>query len=186
MILVAGMKGVRAGVAMIVVIVGVIFGLVPRLIEGYNPIAVTLLISGLLTLSTFLIITYDFKKMASALLESFRDLATRAFSPGIILTAIRVMPMKVIISGLSPKVISGVLATLGGLTAVGILSFISQKVMILTGLAQEFGFLELGVALWRTPASHGWDFEGILAAGIILGALWRHDGRGHVHFLIRV
>ena len=171
MILVAGMKGVRAGVAMIVVIVGVIFGLVPRLIEGYNPIAVTLLISGLLTLSTFLIITYDFKKMASALLESFRDLATRAFSPGIILTAIRVMPMKVIISGLSPKVISGVLATLGGLTAVGILSFISQKVMILTGLAQEFGFLELGVALWRTPASHGWDFEGILAAGIILGAL---------------
>ena len=36
---------------------------------------------------------------------------------------------------------------------------------------QEFGFLELGIALWRTPGSQDWNFAGILSAGIILGAL---------------
>lgn len=77
----------------------------------------------------------------------------------------------VTITGFSFKVISGVLGTLGGLAAVGILSFISQKVMVLTGLAEEFGFLELGIALWRTETSHGWNFAGILSAGIILGAV---------------
>ena len=76
-----------------------------------------------------------------------------------------------LITGFSFKVISGVIGTLGGLAAVGILSVISQHAMALTGLAQEFGFLELGIALWRTPASHHWNFTGILSAGIILGAV---------------
>ena len=76
-----------------------------------------------------------------------------------------------LITGLSFKLISGVLGTLGGLAAVGVLSVLSQHVMALTGLAQEFGFLELGLALWRTSASHGWNFTGILSAGIILGAV---------------
>ena len=76
-----------------------------------------------------------------------------------------------LITGFSFKLISGVLGTLGGLTAVGVLSVLSQHVMALTGLAQEFGFLELGIALWRTSASHGWNFTGILSAGIILGAV---------------
>ncbi len=77
----------------------------------------------------------------------------------------------VLITGFSFKVVSGVLGTLGGLAAVGVLSVLSQHVLVLTGLAQEFGFLELGIALWRTPVSHGWDFAGILSAGIILGAV---------------
>ena len=77
----------------------------------------------------------------------------------------------VLITGFSFKVISGVLATLGGLAAVGFLSVLSQQVMALTGLAQEFGFLELGITLWRTPESHHWNFTGILSAGIILGAV---------------
>ena len=76
-----------------------------------------------------------------------------------------------LITGLSYKLISGVIGTLGGLAAVGVLSVLSQHVMALTGLAQEFGFLELGLALWRTSSSHGWNFTGILSAGIILGAV---------------
>ena len=76
-----------------------------------------------------------------------------------------------LITGFSFKLISGVLGTLGGLAAVGILSVLSQHAMALTGLAQEFGFLELGIALWRTSASHSWNFTGILSAGIILGAV---------------
>ena len=76
-----------------------------------------------------------------------------------------------LITGFSFKLISGVLGTLGGLAAVGILSVLSQHAMALTGLAREFGFLELGIALWRTSASHSWNFTGILSAGIILGAV---------------
>ena len=76
-----------------------------------------------------------------------------------------------LITGFSFKLISGVFGTLGGLAAVGILSVLSQHAMALTGLAQEFGFLELGIALWRTSASHNWNFTGILSAGIILGAV---------------
>ncbi len=130
MILVAGMKGVRAILTLFVTALSVLYLLVPLTISGYNPIAVALLIAALLTLVTFLFIT-----------------------------------------GFSFKVISGVLGTLGGLAAVGILSILSQHLMALTGLAQEFGFLELGIALWRTPGSHHWNFTGILSAGIILGAV---------------
>ena len=130
MVLVAGMKGVRAILTLFVTALAVLYLLVPLTISGYNPIGVALLIAALLTLVTFLFIT-----------------------------------------GFSFKVISGVIGTLGGLAAVGVLSVISQHAMALTGLAQEFGFLELGIALWRTPASHHWDFTGILTAGIILGAV---------------
>jgi uncharacterized membrane protein len=129
-IVVAGMKGVRAILTLFVTAFGILYILVPLTLKGFNPIAVALLVAALLTLTTF-----------------------------------------VLIAGFSFKVISGVLGTLGGLVAVGALSVISQKAMLLTGLAQEFGFLELGIALWRTPESHYWDFKGILAAGMILGAV---------------
>ena len=130
MILVAGMKGVRAILTLFVTALAVLYLLVPLTIAGYNPIAIALGIAAVLTLTTFVLIT-----------------------------------------GFSFKVVSGVLGTLGGLAAVGVLSVISQHAMVLTGLAQEFGFLELGIALWRTPESHNWNFTGILSAGIILGAV---------------
>ena len=129
-ILVAGMKGIRAILTLFVTAFGILYILVPLTLNGFNPIAAALLVAALLTVSTF-----------------------------------------VLIAGFSFKVIPGVLGTLGGLVAVGLLSVISQKAMLFTGLAQEFGFLELGIALWRTPVSHGWDFKGILAAGMILGAV---------------
>ena len=129
-ILVAGMKGIRAILTLFFTGLSVLYILVPLMVRGYNPISVALCIAAFLTIVTFVTIT-----------------------------------------GFSFKVISGVLGTLGGLAAVGILSFISQKVMVLTGLAEEFGFLELGIALWRTETSHGWNFAGILSAGIILGAV---------------
>ncbi|MDE0556596.1 MAG: YibE/F family protein, partial [Candidatus Poribacteria bacterium] len=130
MILVAGMKGVRAILTLFVTALTVLYLLVPLTVAGYNPIAIALLIAAFLTFTTFLLIT-----------------------------------------GFSYKLISGVIGTLGGLAAVGVLSVLSQHVMALTGLAQEFGFLELGLALWRTSSSHGWNFTGILSAGIILGAV---------------
>lgn len=131
MILVAGMKGVRAILTLFVSGFSVFYLLVPLTVKGYNPIVVALLIAAFLTLTTFLLIT-----------------------------------------GFSYKVISGVLGTLGGLTAVGVLSVLSQNMMALTGLAKEFGYLELGLNLWYpdSGATH-WNFAGILSAGIILGAV---------------
>lgn len=131
MILVAGMKGVRAILTLFVSGFSVLYLLVPLTIKGYNPIVVALLIAAFLTLTTFLLIT-----------------------------------------GFSYKVISGVLGTLGGLTAVGVLSVLSQNMMALTGLAKEFGYLELGLNLWYPDSgAHHWNFAGILSAGIILGAV---------------
>ena len=130
MIVVAGMKGIRAISTLFVTAFAILYILVPLTLKGFNPIAVALFVAALLTLTTFVLIT-----------------------------------------GFSFKVISGVLGTLGGLVAVGLLSVISQKAMLLTGLAKEFGFLELGIALWRTEGSHYWDFKGLLAAGMILGAV---------------
>ena len=131
MILVAGMKGVRAILTLFVSGFSVFYLLVPLTVKGYNPIVIALLIAAFLTLTTFLLIT-----------------------------------------GFSYKVISGVLGTLGGLTAVGILSVLSQNMMALTGLAKEFGYLELGLNLWFPDSgAHHWNFAGILSAGIILGAV---------------
>ena len=130
MILVAGMKGIRAILTLFVTVFSILYLLVPLTISGFNPIVAALIIAAFLTVITFLFI-----------------------------------------AGFNVKVISGVLGTLGGLTAVGILSILSQNLMSLTGMDQEFGFLELGIALWRTPGSQDWNFAGILSAGIILGAL---------------
>ena len=142
MILVAGMKGVRAILTLFVTAFSVLYLLVPLTISGYNPIAVALLIAALLTLATFLLIT-----------------------------------------GFSFKVISGVLGTLGGLAAVGILSVISQHALALTGLAQEFGFLELGIALWRTPCLTSLEFHRYSVCGYHLGCGGCDDGCEYVHLL---
>ncbi len=129
MILVAGMKGIRAILTLFVTVFSILYLLVPLTLSGFNPIVAALIIAAFLTVVTFLFIT-----------------------------------------GFSVKVISGVLGTLGGLAAVGVLSILSQNLMALTGMDQEFGFLELGLALWRSGAQD-WNFAGILSAGIILGAL---------------
>ena len=111
---------------------------------------------------------------ALAVLYLLVPLTISGYNPitiALLIAALLTLATFVLITGFSFKVISGVLGTLGGLAAVGVLSVISQHVLALTGLAQEFGFLELGIALWRTPASHHWNFTGILSAGIILGAV---------------
>ena len=130
MIIIGGSKGIRAIVTMFLSGLIVFYLLIPLLVKGYNPIFVSLSISALLTLMTF-----------------------------------------VVIAGFSRKVISGVIGTLGGLIMVAVLSIIGQRAMYLTGLAEEFGFLELGIALWRTPGAHSWNFTDLLSAGMILGSV---------------
>ncbi len=78
-----------------------------------------------------------------------------------------------IIGGISKKVISGTLGTLGGLAACGILVTISSVILHFTGLDVKFGLMQLGKKLWFLQAAQGrhWDYRGLLAAGIVIGAL---------------
>jgi uncharacterized membrane protein len=76
-----------------------------------------------------------------------------------------------IITGFSPKVISGSLGTVGGLAACAVVSAVASRFLSFTGLAVEFGYLEVGTLLWREPATRGWPFLDILTAGLIIAAL---------------
>ncbi|MFQ6043814.1 MAG: YibE/F family protein, partial [Candidatus Poribacteria bacterium] len=78
-----------------------------------------------------------------------------------------------IVGGFSKKVISGTLGVLGGLAACGILIYFSSMILHFTGLDVEFGQMKLGYKLWFFFTDEGWhwDYRGILAAGIIVGAL---------------
>ena len=76
-----------------------------------------------------------------------------------------------IITGFSPKVISGSLGTVGGLAACALISFAASRLLWFTGLATELGFLELGTVLWRNPVSNPWPFLELLTAGLIIAAL---------------
>lgn len=78
-----------------------------------------------------------------------------------------------IIGGISKKVISGTLGTLGGLAACGILVTLSSVILHFTGLDVEFGQMQLGKKLWYLEAQQGWhwDHKGLVAAGIVIGAL---------------
>ena len=76
-----------------------------------------------------------------------------------------------IITGFSPKVISGSLGTVGGLLACGLISWIASKTLWFTGLAVELGYQDLGALLWRSEGTRSWPFVEFLSAGLIIAAL---------------
>lgn len=76
-----------------------------------------------------------------------------------------------VITGLSPKVISGSLGTLGGLLVCGVISYAASRILWFTGLAAELGYLDLGALLWRTREAREWPFVEFLTAGLVIAAL---------------
>jgi uncharacterized membrane protein len=76
-----------------------------------------------------------------------------------------------VITGFSPKVISGSLGTVGGLLVCGLISYVASRMLWFTGLAVELGYLDLGVMLWRTPEARPWPFVDFLTAGLVVAAL---------------
>lgn len=75
-----------------------------------------------------------------------------------------------LVGDISLKSLAGILGTIGGLAVTSILAYVSGVFMHFTGLDFNFGFLTLGKLLWMTKASSGWDYEGLLVAGMIIGA----------------
>jgi uncharacterized membrane protein len=97
----------------------------------------------------------------------------QGYSPvwiAILISAINTIITFILIGGVSKKAFAGILGTIGGLFITAILAFISSQVLHFTGQDINFGFLELGKRLWMSPESTGWNFSGILVAGMILGA----------------
>jgi len=83
-----------------------------------------------------------------------------------------------IIGGISKKVVSGTLGTLGGLASCALLISLTSVVLHFTGLDVEFGHMQLGKRLWWLKAEEEllgtgahWNYSGLLAAGIVVGAL---------------
>ncbi|HIE27722.1 TPA: YibE/F family protein [Candidatus Poribacteria bacterium] len=113
-------------------------------------------------ITTSVIILYIFVPL---LLEGYNPILI-----AVIISSIVTLFKFVWITGKSPKVISGTLGTLLGLAACALLATYSKNILHFTGLDEKFGYLKLGVALWRTigPA---WDYPNILVAGMIVGAV---------------
>jgi uncharacterized membrane protein len=71
-----------------------------------------------------------------------------------------------LISGINRKTISAILGTTGGVLAAGIIAMIFGSLAKLTGLGEQETQM-----LAYIPQNTGFDFKGLLFAGIILGAL---------------
>ena len=102
------------------------------------------------------------------LLKGYNPLWTALF-----VSALATIATFLIVGGISKKVISGVLGTLCGLAACGILISLSSVILHFTGFDVEFGQMRLGYKLWLLEIEEGWQWNhrGILVAGIIIGAL---------------
>ena len=102
------------------------------------------------------------------LLKGYNPLWTALF-----VSALATVATFLIIGGISKKVISGVLGTLCGLAACGIFISLSSVILHFTGFDVEFGQMRLGYKLWLLEMEEGWQWNhsGILAAGIVVGAL---------------
>lgn len=75
-----------------------------------------------------------------------------------------------LVGGMTRKSLAGILGTLGGLITAALLASFSSHILRFTGLDVRFGFLSLGKRLWLSGESTGWNFRGLLVAGMILGA----------------
>ena len=111
-----------------------------------------------------------------AMLFIFVPLLLKGYSPlwvALVISTLTTIVTFLIVGGISKKVISGTLGTLGGLTSCALLISVTSVVLHFTGLDVEFGHMQLGKRLWWLKAAEGahWDYRGLLTAGIIVGAL---------------
>ncbi|MGQ9610231.1 MAG: YibE/F family protein [bacterium] len=129
MIIIGGMKGIKAIFALVLSGVFIISILIPMCLKGYNPILIAIIVSAINTSLTFMLV-----------------------------------------GGITLKSLAGALGSIGGLLCVSLLASLANVMLHFTGLDVNFGFLTLGKLLWMTKESSGWNFSGLLTAGIIIGA----------------
>lgn len=125
MIVIAGLKGVKALLALVLTGLGIVYILLPLILKGYSPILLATLLSIAIALLTFLLL-----------------------------------------NGWSKKTLAAIAGTTGGFIIAGTLSYISGKMVNLSGFDSEEATM-----LRFIPQTISFNFQGILFAGIIIGAL---------------
>lgn len=125
LVVVGGMRGLRALVSLGVTLLAVLYGLLPLLLAGWSPIPVAVMTSAAVT----------------------------ALTLGII-------------GGWGPKTLAAVTGTTVGVLMAGLLAYVFGNWAHLTGLAEQEA-----VMLMYLPEDIAFDFQGLLFAGIIIGAL---------------
>lgn len=83
----------------------------------------------------------------------------------LVVAAVIAMATQLVVSGFSKKTLAAVLGTIGGVAVAGLLSILSIKLMHLTGLDSEEAMV------LKASVLSGIDFQGILFAGMVFGAL---------------
>lgn len=125
LILVGGLKGLKAAIALSITGGGIFFILLPMLLKGHNPILLTVVLSAVVTTLTL-----------------------------------------VILGGISVKTFAAIVGTTGGVMVAGLLAYVFGTAAKLTGFSSE----EMHMLLY-IPQNISFDYQGILFAGMIIGAL---------------
>lgn len=125
LVLIGGLKGLKAVISLAITAGGIFFILLPMLLQGHNPILLTVLLSAVVTTLTL-----------------------------------------VIIGGVSAKTLAAIVGTTGGVMVAGLLAYIFGTAAKLTGFSSE----EMHMLLY-IPQNISFDYQGILFAGMIIGAL---------------
>jgi len=125
MIIIAGLKGIKALISIGLTCAGIIWVLLPLILKGYHPIILAILLSIAVALITF-----------------------------------------VLLNGWSRKTMAAITGTTGGFVIAGFLSYGTGLLANLTGFNSEEASM-----LRYIPQTVNFNFQGILFAGIIIGAL---------------
>ncbi len=124
LIVIGGMKGVRALISLVITIALIFFILFPLTLLGWNPLLVAVLVSAIVSMVVF-----------------------------------RIVGRKTI------KSLSAAIGTVSGVAIAGLIAFVIGNMIHLTGLSSE----EARILLFSMELKI--DFQGLLFAGILIGAL---------------
>ncbi|MEL7567043.1 MAG: YibE/F family protein [Dehalobacterium sp.] len=125
LLILGGMKGLKAIVTLVLTVFAVIKVLLPLVLEGYNPLFVSVIICTGISVVTFLIV-----------------------------------------NGFGRKTFAAIIGTTGGVMVAGLIAFYIGNLARLTGLGNEEAQMLLFI-----PQETDFNFQGLLFAGIIIGAL---------------
>ncbi len=125
LLIIGRLKGVKAIITLTITVAVIILFMLPKFLEGYNPVLITI------ASAIFIIITTFF-----------------------------------IIAGINTKSISAIIGTTGGVLVAGGLAYLIGSAAKLTGLSSHESTMLIYI-----PQNIEFNFQGLLFAGIIIGAL---------------
>ncbi len=143
-------------------------------IDGYYKTNKLIFLIAIFIILVFIVSGYNGIKSLTALLITLviiflfmTDFVLKGYSPiflAIICSFVITFITLIIVSGFNFKTYAAIIGTLGGVTSAGLLGYFSILNMRLSGFSEH-------EAMYLQNAAGQMDFQGILASGIIIGAL---------------